>query len=121
MTSEEHVGLEHQRGLTESRKQSHVVFDKAKPILKLESLLSKTQLCPSATTAKVPKGHFAVYIGDVQKKRFVVPISYLNHPSFQKLLTRAEEEFGFDNPTGALTIPCEEQAFIDLTTQLNTL
>uniref|UniRef100_A0A5B7AJE4 Uncharacterized protein n=1 Tax=Davidia involucrata TaxID=16924 RepID=A0A5B7AJE4_DAVIN len=87
----------------------------AKQILKL-SLLSKNQ---SATARDVPRGHFAVYVGDTQKKRFVVPISYLNHPQFQNLLTRAEEEFGFDNPMGGLTIPCEEQVFINLTTQLN--
>uniref|UniRef100_A0A5B7BDJ5 Putative auxin-induced protein 15A n=1 Tax=Davidia involucrata TaxID=16924 RepID=A0A5B7BDJ5_DAVIN len=91
----------------------------AKQILKLQFLLSKNQLCQSATTAKVPKGHFAVYVGDIQKKRFVVPISYLNHPSFQSLLSRAEEEFGFDNPMGGLTIPCEEDDFINLTSQLN--
>ncbi|KAL5791115.1 hypothetical protein ACOSQ2_006003 [Xanthoceras sorbifolium] len=43
----------------------------------------------------VPKGHFAVYVGDNQRKRFVIPISYLNQPSFQDLLSQAEEEFGF--------------------------
>nr|DAD45572.1 TPA_asm: hypothetical protein HUJ06_003802 [Nelumbo nucifera] len=61
----------------------------------------------------------AVYVGETQKKRFVVPISYLNHPSFQSLLSRAEEEFGFDRPMGALTIPCQEEAFLRLTSCLN--
>ncbi|KAL2329050.1 hypothetical protein Fmac_022477 [Flemingia macrophylla] len=47
----------------------------------------------------VPKSHFAVYVGtEENKKRFVVPISYLRHPLFQDLLSRAEEEFGFDHP-----------------------
>ncbi|KAJ6716886.1 hypothetical protein OIU74_009411 [Salix koriyanagi] len=27
-----------------------------------------------------PKRHIAVYVGELQKKRFVVPISYINHP-----------------------------------------
>ncbi|MCL7046316.1 hypothetical protein MKW94_004529, partial [Papaver nudicaule] len=28
----------------------------------------------------IPRGHFSVYVGDTQfKKKFVVPISYLNH------------------------------------------
>nr|CAN79758.1 hypothetical protein VITISV_009898 [Vitis vinifera] len=69
----------------------------------------------------VPRGHFAVYVGDTQKKRFVVPISYLNHPSFQDLLQQAEEEFGFDHPMGGLTIPCKEETFVDLASRLNHL
>ncbi|RVX07317.1 Auxin-responsive protein SAUR20 [Vitis vinifera] len=65
----------------------------AKQILKLQSLLTRSQLSISATTAVVPKGHFAVYVGEAEKKRFVVPISYLNNPSFQKFLSHSEEEF----------------------------
>ncbi|TXG64705.1 hypothetical protein EZV62_011699 [Acer yangbiense] len=61
----------------------------------------------------VPKGHFAVYVGETEKKRFMVPISYLKHPSFQNLLCQAEEEFGFDHPAGGLTIPCSEEVFMD--------
>nr|CAN65271.1 hypothetical protein VITISV_040138 [Vitis vinifera] len=68
----------------------------------------------------VPKGYFAVYVGEAQKKRFVVPISYLKNPSFQNLLSQAEEEFGFNHPMGALTIPCTEEAFIDVTSGLNS-
>lgn len=60
----------------------------------------------------------AVYVGEMQRKRFVVPISYLNHPSFQDLLRRAEEEFGFDHPMGGLTIPCSENAFVELTSRM---
>ncbi|KAJ7967226.1 Auxin-induced protein [Quillaja saponaria] len=41
----------------------------------------------------VPKGYLAVYVGETQKKRFMIPISYLNQPSFQNLLSQAEEEF----------------------------
>ncbi|KAK9112970.1 hypothetical protein Scep_020489 [Stephania cephalantha] len=74
----------------------------------------------SDSSAVVPKGHIAVYVGETQKKRFVVPISFLNHPSFQELLDHAEEEFGFDHPMGGLTIPCDEQMFIDLTHSLNS-
>ncbi|KAK9000393.1 hypothetical protein V6N11_080895 [Hibiscus sabdariffa] len=69
-------------------------------------------------TMAVPKGHFAVYVGEAEKKRFVVPISFLKHPSFQKLLSEAEEEFGFNHPMSALTIPCSKEAFIDLTCNL---
>lgn len=81
----------------------------AKQILKLHS---KDQ-------SGVPKGHVVVYVGEQQKTRFVVPISYLNHPSFIDLLNRAEEEFGFSHPMGGLTIPCREDAFINITSQLN--
>ena len=72
--------------------------------------------------ADVPKGYLAVYVGDESKmRRFVIPISYLNQPSFQDLLSRAEEEFGFDHPMGGLTIPCREDAFVDLISRLNAL
>ncbi|KAL7237460.1 hypothetical protein ACSBR2_003705 [Camellia fascicularis] len=66
----------------------------------------------------VPKGHVAVYVGESERKRFVIPISYLNQPSFQDLLSQAEEEFGFNHPMGVLTIPCKEDIFIDLTSRL---
>ncbi|KAL6213164.1 hypothetical protein ACLB2K_012611 [Fragaria x ananassa] len=68
----------------------------------------------------VPKGHFAVYVGEGKKKRFVIPISYLNHPLFLDLLNKAQEEFGYDHPTGGLTIPCSEDYFITLTSALNS-
>nr|GMC82984.1 auxin-responsive protein SAUR21-like [Ipomoea batatas] len=63
---------------------------------------------------EVPKGHLAVYVGESEKKRFVIPISYLAAPSFQNLLSQAEEEFGFDHPMGGLTIPCPEETFLDI-------
>ncbi|TMW80574.1 hypothetical protein EJD97_018174 [Solanum chilense] len=67
----------------------------------------------SSTGGDVPKGHFVVYIGEKQKKRFVIPISFLSQPLFQDLLSQAEEEFGFDHPMGGVTIPCSEDVFID--------
>ncbi|KAK8625133.1 hypothetical protein V6N13_090011 [Hibiscus sabdariffa] len=74
----------------------------------------------SSETTTVPKGHFAVYVGEAEKKRFVVPISFLKHPSFQNLLSQAEEEYGFKHPMGALTIPCSEEAFIELACNLQS-
>ncbi|CAN1255386.1 Auxin-induced protein 10A5 [Linum perenne] len=64
----------------------------------------------------VPKGHIAVYVGEElgERKRFVVPISVLNHPSFLELLKLAENEFGYYPPHGALTIPCHENEFVHL-------
>ncbi|KAL2328110.1 hypothetical protein Fmac_021537 [Flemingia macrophylla] len=63
----------------------------------------------------VPKGYIAVYVGD-KMRRFLIPVSYMNQPSFQELLRLAEEEFGYDHPTGGLTIPCKED---ELTSHLN--
>ncbi|MED6208334.1 hypothetical protein PIB30_044088 [Stylosanthes scabra] len=62
----------------------------------------------------VPKGYLAVYVGENQKKRLVIPISYLNHPSIQDLLSQVEQEFGFDHPMGGLTIPCREDCLYEV-------
>ncbi|OAY37279.1 auxin-induced protein 15A-like [Manihot esculenta] len=70
----------------------------------------------SRNQSDVPKGHVAVYVGEHQWRRFVVPISYLSHPLFQDLLNRAEQEFGFNHPMGGLTIPCREDTFLHLIT-----
>ncbi|CAN6463598.1 unnamed protein product [Victoria cruziana] len=74
------------------------------------SVLAKKQ------AAAVPKGHFAVYVGE-SRKRFVIPTSCLKNPTFQALLRRAEEEFGFEHQSG-LRIPCNEDAFQALTVQM---
>ncbi|KAF4355823.1 hypothetical protein G4B88_024993 [Cannabis sativa] len=74
---------------------------------------------PFSSAKDVPKGYLAVYVGKNKMTRFVIPVSYLNHSSFQELLCQAEEEFGFDHPMGALTIPCTEDAFINLVSSLN--
>ncbi|XWS67795.1 hypothetical protein CRYUN_Cryun04dG0036100 [Craigia yunnanensis] len=87
----------------------------AKQILRRSKLFANQA---ASTSTDVPKGYFAVYVGKSQKKRFIVPISFLNQPSFQKLLSIAEEEFGFNHPMGGLTIPCREEVFIDLTSRL---
>ncbi|XP_038887252.1 indole-3-acetic acid-induced protein ARG7-like [Benincasa hispida] len=72
----------------------------------------------SSVGNNIPRGYIPVYVGEEQKKRYVVPISYLNEPSFQRLLSKAEEEFGYDHPMGGLTIPCRDKVFTDLTSCL---
>ncbi|KAL2329038.1 hypothetical protein Fmac_022465 [Flemingia macrophylla] len=62
---------------------------------------------------EVPKGYLAVYVGE-KMKRFIIPIGYLNQPSFQDLLSKAEEEFGYNHPMGGLTIPCREDVFLNI-------
>ncbi|KAG4967873.1 hypothetical protein AAZX31_12G118700 [Glycine max] len=72
----------------------------------------------SSKAIHVPKGYLAVYVGE-NMKRFVIPVSYLNQPSFQDLLSQAEEEFGYDHPMGGLAIPCSEDVFQCITSCLN--
>ncbi|XP_016650894.1 PREDICTED: auxin-induced protein 15A-like [Prunus mume] len=79
---------------------------------------TKRSLNQAAASKTLPKGCFAVYVGESQKKRFVIPISYLNEPLFLDLLNQAEEEFGYDHPMGGITIPCSEDTFLDLTSRL---
>ncbi|KAI9127380.1 hypothetical protein K1719_001939 [Acacia pycnantha] len=68
----------------------------------------------SSKSGEVPKGYLAIYVGE-EMRRFVIPISFLNQPSFQDLLSEAEEEFGYDHPMGALTIPCTKDVFLKVT------
>ncbi|KAL5788759.1 hypothetical protein ACOSP7_005708 [Xanthoceras sorbifolium] len=89
-------------------------------IVRPKQILRQSKLFANqAMSTDVPKGHLAVYVGERQKKRFIIPVSFLNQPSFQELLRKAEEEFGFNHPMGGLTIPCREDIFIDLTSRLN--
>ncbi|KAL4585218.1 hypothetical protein LXL04_009834 [Taraxacum kok-saghyz] len=86
-------------------------------IIKSKSVLRRSLSDGSHSSSSIdiiPKGHFAIYVGEQEKKRFVVPVSLLNQPSFQDLLRQAEEEFGYDHPMGGLTIPCREDVFIDV-------
>ncbi|XP_010555251.1 PREDICTED: auxin-responsive protein SAUR15 [Tarenaya hassleriana] len=69
-------------------------------------------------SSSTPKGFMAVYVGRNLKKRYLVPVSYLNEPSFQALLRKSEEEFGFDHPMGGLTIPCDESLFFTVTSRI---
>lgn len=91
-------------------------------IMHAKQILRQSKLCASQATSKyvdVPKGYLAVYVGERQRKRFIIPVSFLNQPSFKELLSKAEEEFGFNHPMGGLTIPCKEEIFIDITSSLN--
>ena len=90
----------------------------AKQILRRSNSFRKKDSSPSID---VPKGYIAIYVGESERRRFVIPISFLNQPSFQELLSKAEEEFGFDHPMGGLTIPCSEEIFFDLTSHLYEL
>ncbi|MFS7978529.1 putative small auxin-up RNA [Helianthus anomalus] len=72
----------------------------------------------SGATDSPKKGHFVVYVGEMHK-RYVIPLSTLNHPLFRDLLRLAEEEFGFNNSEGGLKIPCSEDYFEGLVSLIN--
>ncbi|CDP15258.1 unnamed protein product [Coffea canephora] len=110
---------------TLSRKSSYLsllkLYNKASSrvmAIRLPRILQAKQILRQSSK-DVSKGYVAVYVGESEKKRFVIPISYLNQPTFRELLSQAEEEFGFDHPMGGLTIPCREDKFIDVTSCLS--
>ncbi|KAG6658695.1 hypothetical protein CIPAW_04G179800 [Carya illinoinensis] len=63
---------------------------------------------------KVKKGWLAVRVGledeDGEFQRFVIPISYLYHPLFKRLLEKAHEVYGY-HTTGPLRLPCSVDDF----------
>ncbi|XP_025015015.1 auxin-responsive protein SAUR20-like [Ricinus communis] len=70
-------------------------------------------------SSNIPKGFLAIYVGETEMKRFLVPVSYLNEPAFQHLLSKAEEQFGINHPIGGLTIPCREDIFVIVTSSFS--
>lgn len=72
-----------------------------------------------ANPVHVPKGHLAVYVGerDGEIQRVLVPVLFLNHPLFEKLLKEAEEVYGF-NHAGQITIPCPISEFEHVQTKI---
>uniref|UniRef100_A0A0E0EH79 Uncharacterized protein n=1 Tax=Oryza meridionalis TaxID=40149 RepID=A0A0E0EH79_9ORYZ len=86
---------------------------------KLQHLMERLHLAGKGgggAARDVPRGHFAVYVGEA-RARFVVPTAYLRQPAFVALLKSVEEEYGFDHcggGGGGLTIPCSERDFAAL-------
>ncbi|KAE8731509.1 Auxin-induced protein X15 [Hibiscus syriacus] len=82
-------------------------------IVRLRQMLrrwrNKARMTATRIPSDVPAGHVAVCVG-TSCRRFVVRVSYLNHPIFKNFLIQAEEEYGFSNQ-GLLTIPCDESVF----------
>lgn len=85
----------------------------------LRRLLRRPSTTGNQRVSAVPKGYCAVYVGENQKKRFVIPVTYLNQPCFQDLLSQATEEFEYYHPMGGLTFHCRDDIFIDLISHLN--
>ncbi|KAL3828485.1 hypothetical protein ACJIZ3_017287 [Penstemon smallii] len=100
--SRTHVKKKNMSGIVE-RLQKSLVFlgKKSSSGNEFEDIIESTYVPDD-----VKEGHFAVLaVGDEELKRFIVPLSYLTHPSFLRLLEQAAEEYGFDHE-GALMVPC---------------
>ncbi|KAJ1281195.1 hypothetical protein BS78_04G289100 [Paspalum vaginatum] len=70
---------------------------------------------------KVKKGWLAVRVGgderggaQAQQQRFVIPIAYLYHPLFRRLLEAARDAYGYDYSAGPLRLPCSVDEFLRL-------
>ncbi|PWA42270.1 Auxin responsive SAUR protein [Artemisia annua] len=85
----------------------------------LHAKQGKQRIISPSSATETPKGYFSIYVGESRKKRFLVPLAYLKHPSFQTLLNMSEDEFGYAHPTGGLTFPCKEETFIELTRDIS--
>ncbi|EYU20631.1 hypothetical protein MIMGU_mgv1a024521mg [Erythranthe guttata] len=81
---------------------------------------------------KVKKGWVAVQVGlggtikdenqdcnCTEFMRFVIPISYLYNPLFQRLLDKAHEIYVYRAP-GPLTLPCSIDDFLHILTKIET-
>uniref|UniRef100_A0A0D9VLI6 Auxin-responsive protein SAUR32 n=1 Tax=Leersia perrieri TaxID=77586 RepID=A0A0D9VLI6_9ORYZ len=66
---------------------------------------------------KVKKGWLAVRVGaddaGGEFRRFVIPIAYLYHPLFRRLLEAARDAYGYDS-AGPLRLPCSVDEFLRL-------
>ncbi|KAJ7962147.1 auxin-responsive protein SAUR36-like [Quillaja saponaria] len=74
--------------------------------------LGRSDLAQEKAESAVPKGQWAVYVGqkDGDFHRVLVPVIYFNHPLFGELLREAEEQYGFQHQ-GGITIPCKFTEF----------
>ena len=61
------------------------------------------------TSSVADKGHFVVYSSD--RRRFMIPLVYLNNEIFRELFQMSEEEFGIQSD-GPIILPCDS-VFMD--------
>ncbi|KAF7086116.1 hypothetical protein CFC21_089459 [Triticum aestivum] len=81
---------------------------------------------PAEKKGKVKKGWLAVRVGQAQAeqqgdgfRRFVIPIAYLYHPLFQRLLEAARDTYGYSS-AGPLWLPCSVDEFLRLRARSST-
>lgn len=71
--------------------------------------------------SSIPRGQLAVHVEEPEgdTRRVLVPVLFLNHPLFGKLLEDAEKVYGFDHP-GRITIPCPLDEFEKVRTRIRS-
>ncbi|KAK4437686.1 hypothetical protein Salat_0102600 [Sesamum alatum] len=94
-----------------SNKIRHIV--RIRQMLRSWRRKAASQAASHRLPSDVPAGHVAVSVGS-SCRRFIVRATYLNHPIFRRLLSQAEEEYGFANNSGPLAIPCDETLFEEI-------
>ncbi|KAF5810144.1 putative small auxin-up RNA [Helianthus annuus] len=66
---------------------------------------------------KIPKGCMTVMVGqeDEEQKRFIIPVTYVNHPLFMELLNKEtdQDEYEFHHQ-GPINIHCHVQDFCNI-------
>ncbi|WRX15424.1 Small auxin-up RNA - like 10 [Theobroma cacao] len=51
---------------------------------RVPALVQAKQIIRRLTAAsEIPRGHLAVYVGESQKRPFLIPVSFLKHPHFK--------------------------------------
>ncbi|CAN0845588.1 Auxin-responsive protein SAUR62 [Linum grandiflorum] len=103
--------LEYLIGLVENQRYS-IPEDLEKALLSvsmgmtttLHSSTSDFDITKFNSSPVANRGHFVVYTADF--KRFVLPLSYLEHAVFRELFQKSEEEFGVPGD-GPIMVPCD--------------
>ncbi|KAL6346927.1 hypothetical protein AAG906_003044 [Vitis piasezkii] len=81
-----------------------------KNLIRMARKWQKVAALDSCSTSSVAdKGHFVVYSSD--RRRFVIPLAYLNSEIFRELFQMSEEEFGIQS-AGPIILPCDS-VFMD--------
>lgn len=75
---------------------------------KLMFLVKKLCKSHSKKDGLVPKGYIPVYVG---RKRYKVPLKYLSHPAFQKLLDKSQTDVFDPKIEGPLVLRCTDDDF----------
>ncbi|WCJ18878.1 SAUR-like auxin-responsive protein family [Euphorbia peplus] len=69
-------------------------------------IVGTTDTMSCSTSTKAEKGYFAVYSSD--KKRFLLPLEYLNSKIIREIFNMAEDEFGLPG-SSPLMLPFEAE------------
>ncbi|XP_057518651.1 auxin-responsive protein SAUR36-like [Amaranthus tricolor] len=85
----------------------------------LKSVSTREYVRVDSKPIRIPKGHLAVHVEEPEgdTRRVLIPILFLNHPLFGKLLEEAENVYGFNHP-GRITIPCPITEFENVQTRI---